>query len=246
MLDIMKNELRSITLVDQLETKLLQYIQISGLKEGDSLPSEKFFAEKYKVSRNLVRESLSRLKMLNVIDSRRRRGMIVIESDPMANFIKVVKPNLLSEKSMMDLIQLRCAMEVGIAPMIFRNLKEEDIVDLEEIVSNEEFFNWIQIGVENEIKFHTRIYQIVNNEILLSFQNVVIPIFIHTSSNFSDYKKFSEELKNENKLVNHKDLLFYLKNRDEEGYKKAIEYHLLPYLNYVHTRKQELDQLKGK
>jgi len=68
MLDIMKNELRSITLVDQLETKLLQYIQISGLKEGDSLPSEKFFAEKYKVSRNLVRESLSRLKMLNVID----------------------------------------------------------------------------------------------------------------------------------------------------------------------------------
>jgi len=240
----MKDELKSITLVDQLEKKLLLFIQNSELKEGDSMPSEQELAQKYNVSRNLVRESLSRLKMLNVVESRRRRGMIVKESDPMANFVKVVKPNLLSERSMLDLIELRCAMEVGIASMIFRNITEGDILDLDKIVKKESFYNWVQVGVENEIKFHTRVYQIVNNTLLLSFQNVVIPIFNYTSNNFSDYKKFSEELKSENRMVTHKDLLVYLKNRDEDGYKKAIEMHLLPYLNYVHARKREIDNGK--
>src|SRR5690606_26797786 len=111
MWDIMKNDLRSITLVDQLEKKLLEYIRDANLKEGDSLPSELFFAEKYQLSRNLVRESLSRLKMLNIIESRRKRGMVIKQADPMVNFVKVANPNMLSERSMLELIELRCAME---------------------------------------------------------------------------------------------------------------------------------------
>ncbi len=236
----MREDLKTITLVDQLEEKLLQYIQSSDLKEGDPLPSEFFFAEKYNVSRNLVRESLSRLKMLDVIESRRKRGIVVKESNPMANFVKVVKPNLLSERSMLDLVELRCAMEIGIAPMIFRNITDEDINELEEIVNNESYSNGYRVGPESEAKFHTRIYKIVNNQVLLSFLNVVVPIFAYTSNNFSQYEKFTEELKKANKNVNHKDLLKFLKDRDEEGYKVAIEHHLLPYVNYVHARKQTI------
>ena len=237
----MKDELKSITLVDQLEKKLLQYIQSSELKEGDPLPSELFFAEKYSVSRNLVRESLSRLKMLNIIESRRRRGMVVKEPDPMANFVKVVKPSLLSEKSMLDLIELRSAIEVGITPMIFRNIKDGDIEDLEKIVSEEGRYKGVKVGVDNEIKFHTRIYQIVNNEALLTFQNVVIPIFSFINNNFADFDEFNKELREAGKLVTHQDLVNCLKEGDQLGYKKKIENHLRAYVNYVHARKTIID-----
>lgn len=233
----MKDELKSITLVDQLEKKLLQYIQNSELKEGDSMPSEQELARKYDVSRNLVRESLSRLKMLNVIESRRRRGMVIKDPDPMANFVKVVKPNLLSEKSMLDLIELRSAIEVGISPMIFRNITDDDITDLVDIISEEENYQGVRVGVENEIKFHTRIYKIVNNEALLAFQNVVIPIFAYINSNFSDFDVFNKELRQKGKLVTHKDLVECIKNRDLEKYKISIEIHLQAYVNYVHDRK---------
>lgn len=237
----MKDELRSITLVDQLEKKLLQYIQNSELKEGDPLPSELYFAEKYNVSRNLVRESLSRLKMLNVIESRRRRGMIVKDPDPMANFVKVVNPSLLSEKSMLDLIELRSAIEVGISPMIFRNITERDIEDLEEILREEEQYNGVKVGVENEIKFHTRIYDIVKNDALNAFQNVVIPIFAYINNNYSDFEEFNKELKSKGKLVSHKDLFACLKSGDLDKYKSAIEIHLRAYVNYVHDRRKTLE-----
>src|SRR5690606_7819439 len=98
-----------------------------------------------------------------VVESRRRRGMIVKDPDPMANFVKVVKPNLLSEKSMLDLIELRSAIEVGISPMIFRNITDDDVRDLVQIIGEEERYQGVKVGVENEIKFHTRIYQIVEN-----------------------------------------------------------------------------------
>jgi|SRR5690625_1373161 len=236
----MKEELRSITLVDQLEKKLLQYIQSSELKLGDPMPSEHELAEKYDVSRNLVRESLSRLKMLNVIESRRRRGMVVKDPDPMANLVKVAKPNLLSEWSMLDLIELRSAIEVGISPMIFRNITDDDIVDLVQIISEEEQYKGVKVGVENEIKFHARIYQIVNNEALLAFQNVVIPIYAYINSNFSDFDVFNKKLRQQGKLVTHKDLVECLKNRDLEKYKSSIEIHLQAYVNYVHDRKNAL------
>ena len=236
----MKEELKSITLVDQLEKKLLLFIQKSELKEGDPLPSEQELAEKYDVSRNLVRESLSRLKMLNVIESRRRRGMVVKDPDPMANFVKVANPNLLSEKSMLDLIELRSAIEVGISPMIFRNIMDEDIVDLVQIISEEERYKGVKVGVDNEIKFHTRIYQIVDNQALAAFQNVVIPIFAYINSNFSDFDVFNKELREEGKLITHKDLVECLKNRDLEKYKSSIEIHLRAYVNYVHDRRKML------
>lgn len=241
MWDIMKDELRSITLVDQLEKKLLQYIQKSELKNGDPLPSELFFAEKYNVSRNLVRETLSRLKMLNIIESRRRRGMIIKDPDPMANFVKVAKPSLLSERSMLDLIELRSAIEIGISPMIFRNVTDDDIDDLEKIVSEEEQYKGVRVGVDNEIKFHTRVYQIVNNNALMAFQNVVIPIFGYINDNFSEFDEFNKELKIEGRLVTHRDLVRCIKNRDQRGYKDSIENHLRAYVNYVHDRKLSLD-----
>lgn len=235
---IMKNDLRSVTLVDQLEEKLLQYIKDSNLRDGDSLPSELFFAEKYNVSRNLVRESLSRLKMLNLIESRRKRGIIVKEPDPMANFVKVVDSSFLSEQSILDLIELRFALEIGIAPLIFRNITKEDILDLEQLVGSEQHIKKVKVSIEDEINFHTRIYQIVNNQALLTFQNVIIPIFSYVHSNFKAFNKFNENLRKQNELVTHQDLLDKLKKGDQDGYAKSIENHLKAYINYVHENRK--------
>lgn len=234
----MENKLKSVTLVDQLEEKLLQYIKDSNLKDGDSLPSELFFAEKYSVSRNLVRESLSRLKMLNLIESRRKRGIIIKEPDPMANFVKVVNPSFLSEESILDLIELRFALEIGIAPLIFRNITKDDILDLEQIISSEQRIKKVKVGIDDEINFHTRIYQIVNNDALLTFQNVIIPIFSYVYSNFKTFNKFNENLRKQKKLITHKDLLDKLRGGDQDGYAKSIENHLGAYIDYVHENRK--------
>ncbi|WP_236978043.1 FadR/GntR family transcriptional regulator [Membranihabitans maritimus] len=235
----MEEELRSITLVDQLEHKLLKYIKEADLREGDSLPSESFFSEKYNVSRNLVRESLSRLKMLNIIESRRRRGMVIKEADPMVNFVKVIRSNLIGKQSMLDLIELRCAIEIGITPMIFKSVDHNDILELEEIVDRENKLGDVKVSVEDEINFHTRIYQIVDNSSLLTLQNVLIPIFSYAHSNFLDFNNYVQRLRDEGRIVSHNDLVDFIKEGDESGYKEGIERHLRAFLDYVYEFKKE-------
>ena len=66
------SEPRASTLADGVEESLLEYIRSSGLTAGDALPKEEELAARMRVSRHIVREGISRLKTLGMVESRRR------------------------------------------------------------------------------------------------------------------------------------------------------------------------------
>ena len=51
------------------------------LREGDRLPTEQALAEKFGVSRNVVREAISRLRSDGVVQSRQGVGAFVVSSE---------------------------------------------------------------------------------------------------------------------------------------------------------------------
>ena len=59
------------TMADKVEESLGKYLREKGFKAGDLLPREVELAEALGVSRNVVREALSRFKMLGIIESKR-------------------------------------------------------------------------------------------------------------------------------------------------------------------------------
>ena len=65
------------TLVDSVEASISNYIRTNGLVAGDKLPSEEEFAESLGVSRNVVREALSRMKSFGMLSSRKKRGLVL-------------------------------------------------------------------------------------------------------------------------------------------------------------------------
>lgn len=69
----------AITLVDHVEDRVLSYLSEHDFKLGDKLPSEHELAVSLGVTRSVVREALSRLKMLGIVESRTRRGMVLKE-----------------------------------------------------------------------------------------------------------------------------------------------------------------------
>jgi DNA-binding FadR family transcriptional regulator len=64
--------IRQNTLADTVEGRLRQFIRKRGFHPGDALPKETELAAQLDVSRNVVREALSRLRMLGIVESRRR------------------------------------------------------------------------------------------------------------------------------------------------------------------------------
>ena len=125
---------QAVTLVDQVEKKLFEYIAQNNMKVGDSVPNENELSEALGVSRSVLREALSRLRMLGVVESRTRRGMVLSEPHMFGGLQRVMDPMILGEESLFNLLGFRVALEMGICNSIIDNANKKYIQDLEEIV----------------------------------------------------------------------------------------------------------------
>ncbi len=231
-MDLNIGKIKTITLVDQVEERILNYIIINRLTVGNEIPSELFLTEKFNVGRNVVREALSRLRMLGIIESRKHKGMILREPNVMKCFSKVVNPYMLSKKSILDLLVFRTSLEIGISEIIIENITDTDISELEKIVAKQIYQEDMKLKVEHEIEFHSKLYKITENQAIIDFQQMVIPLFNFVNQNFEDFKIFNNENKKKDQLIKHEDLLKFLKNRDIEGYRRGITAHLKAYSQY--------------
>ena len=182
---------QSITLVDQVEDKLLNYFRSQDLKVGDSIPNEIELSSALGVARSVLREALSRLKMMGMIESRTRRGMILTEPFILGGMKRVVDPRIMSQESLLDLLGFRVALEIGISSDIFHNIKEQDIMELEEIVNagvalgNNEYANL------SEYTFHSKLYEITGNKTIVQFQSIIHPVMNFVKTNLRERVEYN-------------------------------------------------------
>lgn len=229
----MENVLKNTTLVDWVESLIIKDIRDNELKSGTEIPNELELAEKYDVGRNVVREALSRLRMLGIVESRKRRGMVIAEPNVMYGFQKVINPHMLSKETILDLLGMRVSLEIGCAPIIIDNITDQDIAELKDIVAKEEGIDSLKVGLEMEKEFHSKIYAIANNKVMLDFLNIIIPVFKYVSEHFEDFDRYNKEGRGKRRYIRHKDLIPYLEARDADGYQKAVEDHLIAYVDYI-------------
>jgi len=241
----LKIQNNSVTLVDQVEDKLLTYFKKKNLQVGDSIPNEMELSASLGVARSVLREALSRLKMIGMIETRTRRGMILTEPSILNGMKRVIDPRILSEDTLFDILGFRVALEIGICNDIFRNITVKDIEDLEEIVKVGVVYENNEYAPFSEFAFHTRLYQITGNSTIAEFQNIVHPIMTFVKEKFKRHlAPINIKLKEEGKIITHQDLLHYLKKGDEEGYRKALEQHFEIYRMFIHQKKENVNHSK--
>jgi GntR family transcriptional regulator, transcriptional repressor for pyruvate dehydrogenase complex len=224
---------KSTTLVDWVESLIIKDIRDNEMKSGAEIPNELEMAEKYDVGRNVVREALSRLRMLGIIESRKRRGMVIAEPNVMYGFQKVINPHMLSQGTILDLLGMRVSLEIGCAPIIIHNITDEDIDELKRIVAKEDTIDSLKVNIEMEREFHSKVYAISKNRVMQDFLSIIIPVFKYVNENFEYFDRFNRERSGRTRYVRHKDLIPYLEARDVEGYQKAVEDHLISYVDYI-------------
>ena len=216
------NDLKPIevsTRADLVEIQLREYLNKKGLKVGDVLPTEMDLSEALGVSRNILREGLSRLRMLGLIESRKKRGMVMTSPDILGSFERVLNPQFMDNDTLRNLFELRLVLESGLADLLFLRKTDQDIKVLEGIVKKEKVADDV-FRVNSEIAFHGKLYEITGNETLKRFQIMLLPVF--------DYV-----IKNENKsirsTVSHADLVKILKEGSKEEFVIAMREHLRPH-----------------
>ncbi|MFH1741268.1 MAG: GntR family transcriptional regulator, partial [bacterium] len=118
---------------NEIFTWIATYIEKNGVDIGDPLPAEDFIVQQTKMSRNCVREALSQLRALGIIDSRKKRGMRLRRSMALLGLIRVLTQENPPQGMVGHMGAFRCAVEIGLAPEVFRRATNQDIMELRRI-----------------------------------------------------------------------------------------------------------------
>ena len=216
------------SMTDQVEEKLRQYFTQQGFKPGDALPKEMELAEALQVSRNVVREALSRLRMLGMVETRKRRGMILAEPDVLSGLERLLDPNLLGKEVLKQLFEFRLVLEIGISDLLFLRRNEEDLTQLRIIVEREKNAQNDRQRVELDVLFHSTLYRISGNETLRRFQKMLIPLF-----NYIIEIETGPDGKTAVGSVSHSELIRVLEKGTPAEFQEAMKKHLEPHFKYI-------------
>ena len=216
------------TLVDDVENHLINYLVENKFKPGDQMPKEIELAESLGVSRSVIREALSRLRMLGILKSYKRRGLEVATPDILIGLDRVIIPQILDQKTMQDLFELRLILEMGLSEILFLRKTEKDIAELRQILKKEKGSKTRAITIDSEVEFHGKLYDIAGNSTLRRMQSILWPVF--------DYLERFEMGKGEKphlSEVSHQMLVDIIEKGTPQQYQDAIKKHIKVHLDRI-------------
>ena len=215
------------TKADKVEQEVLNYFRSGNFKPGDTIPKEEELSKALKVSRPVIREALSRLRMFGMIESKKRRGAILRQPDFFRALERIMIPNMLSNNTKRDIFEMRLVLEMGIADLLFLRKEQEDLEALEKIVEDESVLlkkkrtsSNILLLIENDLAFHSKLYQISDNKMLQSLQRIILPTIKHVIDNQFEMDPLSYG------KVTHSELLELLRRGNPPAFRDAMREHL--------------------
>jgi GntR family transcriptional repressor for pyruvate dehydrogenase complex len=167
----MATQFKSITpgarLSVQVADALSAEISAARLVEGDRLPTEAALVEQFAVSRTVVREAVSRMKSLGLVESRQGSGVFVrrAEFSPL-NFDA---GSAVSKQAVIQMVEVRRALETEVAALAASRRTKADIKHIRQAIGAlDKAVRAGGDGVEEDVNYHRAIADAAQNPFLIS------------------------------------------------------------------------------
>ena len=154
-------------LSDQVAEQLAAEIRRGGLAAGDKLPTEARLALQFGVSRTVVREAVSRLKSLSLVDSRQGSGVFVTANASFAP-LNFEARHAASQEAVVQMVEVRRALEAEVAALAAQRRTAADMRRIRAAVKALD--TAVQRGgdgVSEDVQFHRAIADAARNPFLL-------------------------------------------------------------------------------
>jgi GntR family transcriptional regulator, transcriptional repressor for pyruvate dehydrogenase complex len=222
---VFENSLKAIdtaSLVDKVENSLVELLQQKNLQVGDSIPKEIELVALLGVSRTVIREALTRLRTMGLIESKKKKGSVITSPDIFGIMSKSMNPHILDQHTLKEIFEIRLVLEIGMADFLFQRIKKADIDELKKIVKKEPpITDHHLFNIDHEIAFHGKLYEITGNETLKKFQSMLLPVFDYVHNN--GLLKKQANLKT---FLSHKGLVDILEHGTPEEFRNGMRHHL--------------------
>jgi len=166
-----------ITLTEGVIQYIMNLIKDEKVKPGEKLPSERDLGEQLSVSRSCIREALQALAMMRVIEIKPGRGAYVRSILPEEVIDSNMLSRLIQDDSLLEIIETRRILEVGIAGLAAKHRTQEDLRAIARV------FDTVQsehISVEElhrcSLDFHLNVARAAHNSVLMKVYSSIHPL----------------------------------------------------------------------
>lgn len=204
---------------------------LSAIKQGmyepnTKLPPERVLAEEMGVSRNSVREALSALQVLNIIESRAGDGTYVKKLVKDINIESQILPILEKSESPFRIFEARSVFEMGVVELAIDTATDEDLARLEKVLDG--MRDRAHAGdydgyLTTNLNFHLSIASATKNPII---DNTMSFLWSTTSQRLlNEALKGYWQKKFTSSIEIHEHIFTAIKNRDKDLARQAVRRH---------------------
>ncbi|PID14936.1 GntR family transcriptional regulator [Sporosarcina sp. P34] len=159
---------------EEVADALLEMIRSGELKPGDKLDSVQQLAESFSVGRSAIREALTSLRALGLIEMRQGEGTYVNEFSSEDLAFPLQSAILMNQQDVDHLLGVRKILEVGAVTNAALNRSDEDLAKMEKALrSMKEHAGDILLGEKADLDFHFAIAEATGNTLLVTLMNHV-------------------------------------------------------------------------
>lgn len=195
------------------------------LKAGDRLPSERDLAVRLNVSRASVREALSALEMMGLVEIRSGEGTFIQK----VNLDSVMTPLTwvlsMEKDTVLELLEVRKMLEGQTVALAAKRAVSEDLRELEDALKAMlEDLQTGQIGEQADLRFHYAVAKASKNKILLRLMNAISDT-MHQTLKASRVRLYEEQVTPERLYKEHVHILeAIIERKDDEARQFMLEH----------------------
>lgn len=153
-------------LSDQVAEVMAARIRAGRLAAGDKLPTEANLVDQFSVSRTVVREALSRLKSLGLVESRQGSGVFVKEVG--FSPLNFDAKSMASRQAVVQMVEVRRALEAEVAALAAQRRTKTDIKRIHQSITDlDKAVAAGGDGVLEDVQYHLAIAEAARNPFLM-------------------------------------------------------------------------------
>lgn len=193
-----------VRLSDRVADALGAEIRRGRLSVGDKLPTEAALAAQFAVSRTVVREAVSRLKSIGLVQSRQGSGLYVC--DPGIAPLSFDAGYAGSREAVVQMVEVRRALEAEVASLAALRRTQADLRRMRQAIRGLDRAVLLGgDGVAEDVAFHRAIAEAARNPFLLSTLQYLSRFLVGatrvTRANEARRSDFMQEVRAEHALI---------------------------------------------
>lgn len=212
---------------EEVSDELYEMIRSGSLKPGEQLDSIQQLAENFQVGRPAIREALSALSSMGLIEIKQGEGTFVKTFDPAIMNHPLSAALLMDQDNIKHLLEVRKILESGTAEVAAKKRTEENLNELKDMLSNmDKVSDDEELSDKADISFHVAVANASQNELLITLMNHVSELMTEKMRDIRRVALYSEEMTLKELYQQHVRIYDAIVAQDEDEARSAMLFHL--------------------